>query len=227
MKFQVMGPEVPQEIDVAVGRLFIAGYTGRDRNAVQAHVDELEHHGIAPPKRVPSLFAGVPARLTTQRSIVVHGTQTSGEAEFVVTRHRGELLVGIGSDHTDRELESHSIIKSKQVCEKPVSSRLWRARDLTGHWDELELLATTWTDGKETPYQQGRLAAMLPLEDLVGVVEGRVGRLDEDVVFSGTLALLTGEFVFSERFRAELRDPVLKRTLTCEYTVETLAVLDD
>jgi hypothetical protein len=228
VKFQVWSDGTFRPLDVPVRRLLIAGFTGRDQAAVAAHVEELAAHGIAGPKRVPSLFAGVPARVTTAPSIVVQGARTSGEAEFIVTRHGGELLVGIGSDHTDRELEAHSIIKSKQVSEKPVGSLLWRASDLDDHWDELQLRAIAWDDGgNEVVYQDGLLTAMMTLPDLVADVEGRVGDITGDVLFSGTLPIATEDFVCGPRFRSELIDPVLRRRLICEYAVEVLPVLDD
>jgi hypothetical protein len=227
VKFQVWSTGTFRSVTVPVRRLLIGGFTGRDQAAVSAHVEELAAHGIAGPKRVPSLFAGVPARVTTSPSIVVQGERTSGEAEFIVTRHDGELLVGIGSDHTDRELEAHSIIKSKQVSEKPVGALLWRATDLE-HWDELQLRSVAWDeDGNEIVYQDGPLTEMMTLDDLVAEVEGRVGDITGDVLFSGTLPIVTDDFVCGPRFRSELIDPVLRRRLTCEYAVEVLPVLDD
>lgn len=214
-------------VDLPVRRLFIAGYTGRDQAAVAAHVKELAEHGIPAPSRVPSLFPGVPARVTTASTIAVVGGRTSGEAEFVATRHDGRLLVGVGSDHTDRQLEAHSVVMSKQVCEKPVGARWWPADELEDHWDELRLVATAWDHDRPVPYQEGALAQMLPLEALVAEVEARVGPLEGDVVFSGTLPLLAGEFVCGPRFRAELVDPVLGRSLVCEYEVQALSVFDD
>jgi hypothetical protein len=228
VKFDVITRDGVRPLQIPVRRLLIAGYTGRDRDAVAAHVEELARHGIAAPKRVPSLFAAVPTRLTTADHIVVHGDRTSGEAEFIITRIGEELFVGIGSDHTDRELESHSIIKSKQVCEKPVGRSLWRADEVKDHWDDIELMATAWDeDGTAVAYQQGTLGMMLSLDDLVAEVEGRVGPLEGDVLYSGTLALQTEDFVCGNRFRAELGDPALKRRLHCEYHVHRLPQLDD
>ncbi len=227
MRFVVDATSGGHAIDVPVRRLLIDGYTGRDQAAVQAHVDELRAHGIAAPKRVPSLFAGIPARLTTGSAITVTGELTSGEAEFIITRHEGELLIGVGSDHTDRDLEAQSIVKAKNVCDKPVAAGLWPAIELIDHWDELILRATAWRGDEEVAYQSGALARMLPLDALVADVEDRVGAIDGDVLFSGTFALLTDGFVYGPRFRAELLDPVLDRTLTCEYTVDALPILDD
>lgn len=228
MKLELHADGAFLPIDVPVRRLLIAGFTGRDQDAVAAHVEELAEHGIAGPKRVPSLFPGVPSRVTTRPSITVHGTRTSGEAEFIVTRRDGQVLVGIGSDHTDRELEAHSIIKSKQVCEKPVGPALWRADDVADHWDQLVLRATAWTaDGEEVRYQEGTLDAMLTLDALLEEVESRVGAVEGDILYSGTLPLLTDDFVCGPRFRSDLIDPVLGRRLACEYAVEVLPALDD
>lgn len=228
MQFELQAAGTLTPIEVPVRRLLIAGFTGRDQDAVAAHVDELAAHGIAGPKRIPSLFPGVAARVTTRPAITVHGTRTSGEAEFIVTRRGGEVLVGIGSDHTDRELEAHSIIKSKQVCEKPVGQVMWRADDVATHWDQLVLRATAWTDdGEEVLYQEGTLDTMLTLPALLDEVESRVGDVEGDILYSGTLPLLTKDFVCGPRFRSELVDPVLGRRLVCEYAVEVLPVLDD
>lgn len=213
--------------EVEVRRVLIAGYTGRDRAAVEAHIDELADHGVAPPKRIPSLFPCVTRRVTSQDRIQVHGAETSGEAEFLTTRHNGELLVSVGSDHTDRGLEAHSVIKSKQVCDKVVSSTWWRAHDVRDHWDKLQLKSTTWVDDTEIPYQDDVLAHMLPLDDLVAQVEDRVGDIDDDILYSGTFALLTDGFQYGTRFRAELIDPVLNRSLVCDYQVQVLPPLDD
>ena len=47
------------------------------------------------------------------------------------------------------------------------------------------------------------------------------------VIFSGTIGNLTGGFVYGDRVRAELKDPVLGRGLKLDYRVETLDYLED
>lgn len=228
MRFALETADGTEPIEITPRRLLIAGYTGRDQASVRAHVDEMAAHGVEAPSRIPSLFAAPASLVTTAHRIEVHGDRTSGEAEFILVRHAGALLVGVASDHTDRHLEEHSVIKAKQTCERPVGFTLWRVDDVVDHWDELILRGKAWGEvsSQEILYQEGTLAEMLAPDELLGDVEERVGALDEDVLFSGTLALLTGEFVCGPRFRAELIDPVLDRSLVCDYDVDVLPALD-
>src|SRR5215218_6040179 len=118
LQFTVEGSDQPLAFEAR--RLLIAGYTGRDQAAVARHVAELREHGIPAPARTPALYALAPDRLTTATPVAVVGSQTSGEAEFVLIVSRGVLYVGVGSDHTDRDLERLSVPRSKQVCPKPI-----------------------------------------------------------------------------------------------------------
>ena len=49
----------------------------------------------------------------------------------------GLLWVGIGSDHTDREVETYNITVSKQMCEKPMAPVLWALSDVADHWERI------------------------------------------------------------------------------------------
>jgi hypothetical protein len=89
-------------VDVPVDHVILVGYSGRDREAVQAHIRELELLGVAPPARVPAMYTVSPELVTTGSRLVVDGTATSGEAEFVLVPSPHGVLVGVGSDHTDR-----------------------------------------------------------------------------------------------------------------------------
>lgn len=218
------GAETPLDVDVRL--VLLAGYTGRDRAAVQAHVEELARHGIAAPTRTPTVYAAPASRVTTGRAIAVNGARTSGEAEFVVIRDAGRLLVGVGSDHTDRELEGHSVVKSKQCCDKPVAATLWPYDDVADHWDDLVLEAEVVTDFGALPYQRGKLADMMTVDTLLAGLARRVGPVDDALVFSGTLPLLTDGFRSGPGFRARLVDPVLDRALVCDYRVDVLPELD-
>ena len=44
-------------------RLLVAGFTGRDPEAVRRHVEELAREGVPPPKRVPDVFVANPTTL--------------------------------------------------------------------------------------------------------------------------------------------------------------------
>ena len=48
-----------------IGRLVIAGWTGRDQNALEAHIRELEALGIARPKTTPIFYRVAASLLTT------------------------------------------------------------------------------------------------------------------------------------------------------------------
>jgi len=208
---------------VQVDKLIMAGYTGRNRAAVQAHIDDLAAHGIPAPKRVPTLFACTPELLTTADEITVLSDATSGEAEFVLFTDQGELLIGVGSDHTDRQLEMTDIPRAKQLCSKTVSREVWRLADVADHWDELILRSWIGDDGPEVLYQEGRLAAMMTPADILQYVRDSLREpLGRAAVYSGTLPVLDGHFRPSPTFTVHLEDPRRGRTLRCAYRVRTL-----
>ena len=98
MKFTAAGTQ----IDVDIADLVIAGWTGRNADAVQHHIDELARLGVQPPSQVP-LFYRVSSTLLVQApEIEVLGTATSGEIEPLLINHEGTVWLGLGSDHTDR-----------------------------------------------------------------------------------------------------------------------------
>ncbi|HLH26105.1 MAG TPA: DUF2848 family protein [Chloroflexota bacterium] len=207
---------------LAPRRLLIAGYTGRDQAAVARHVDELREHGIPAPERTPAVYALAPERLTTDATIAVVGGETSGEAEFVLVVAGGELHVGVGSDHTDRDLERVSVRRSKQVCPKPLGSRLWRWTDVRDHWDACVL--RSWSGG--ALYQEGSVAGLLAPDAVLAAVRARAGATDDSVIYGGTLPLLGGALRFDREFVAALEDPVRGRELRCAYRVSVVDDLD-
>lgn len=222
MQYTVHSPERARAVRFEPAVLLLAGYTGRDRDAVAAHVAELAEHGIAPPDRIPSVFTVSGSRLTHATSIDVIGEQTAGEAEFVLLHLDGELCVGVASDHTDRKLEAESIVKAKQVCDKPMAEALWRFDDIAGHWDRLRLRAEIHTELGWQRYQDGTLAEMLEPKQLLDELSGRTGGVERAAVFSGTVPIAGGEFRYGSAFRSVLEDPVLERSIECEYAVRVL-----
>ena len=98
-----------------IRQLVVAGWTGRNAAAVEAHIRELAELGLPRPSHTPVFYRVAAALLTRRDSIQVVGTDTSGEVEFVLVRDGG-WYVGLGSDHTDRALEITSVALSKQVC---------------------------------------------------------------------------------------------------------------
>lgn len=215
------GAAVP--LTLAIDQAVIAGWTGRDPVARDKHIAELEAIGIARPATTPIYYRCSARRLTTDDSIEVCGNDSSGEVEFVLIGWQGRIFVGLGSDHTDRKVESYSVTVSKQMCDKPLASTLWELEDVIGHWDKMVLRSWAWTGGKRELYQEGTLDAMLPVEVLLqkGFAGGKLP--DGCAMFGGTFAA-KGGIRPADRFECELEDPVLKRVIRHAYDVVTLPV---
>lgn len=213
---QTDGRSLP--LEVKIDQVILVGYSGRDRAAVLAHIHELERLGVAPPPAVPAVYTVPPPLVTTGDKLVVASAETSGEAEFVLVPGPDGLLIGAGSDHTDRAHEVIDVAESKSLCGKVISREVWPLQALEPHWDQLELRAWT-TDGIDRRlYQEGLLATLLTPEQLLDEVHGAGTSTSQALVFSGTLPTIGG-VAFGSHFEVELHDPVLQRRLRCAYKV--------
>lgn len=218
---EVDGTSVPLEL--AYDEVVLVGYTGRDRNAVLEHIRELETLGVAPPERVPAIYRVAADLVTLEARLSVRGSSTSGEAEFFVFHSPLGVMIGAGSDHTDREHEAIDVAASKALCGKVISSEVWRLSAVAAHWDQLELRAwSTGAAGRQL-YQSGRLETLLDVPDLLAEVESVGIAAAGKLIFGGTLPTIGG-FQFGQRFEVELHDPVLHRTLRCAYDVLAVEV---
>ncbi|WP_315777249.1 MULTISPECIES: DUF2848 domain-containing protein [unclassified Bradyrhizobium] len=208
---------------VTLSRLVIAGWTGRDPVARDKHIAELEELGIPRPATTPIYYEAAATRLTTSDSIEVSGGDSSGEVEFVLVKSRGRLFVGVGSDHTDRKVETYNITVSKQMCDKPVAPELWLVDDVAAHWDRLTLRAFATIGGERVLYQEGALSGMLAPLDLIARRYGDAGLPEGTAMFGGTFAA-KGGIRPADRFEFELADPVLNRVIRHGYAIEQLAI---
>ena len=224
LTFTVESAGAPTPLTLAIDQAVIAGWTGRDPVARDKHIAELEAIGIARPASTPIFYRVAACRLTTADSIEVSGGDSSGEVEFVLIGWQGRIFVGCGSDHTDRKVEAYSVTVSKQMCDKPVASVLWKLDDVIGHWDRMILRAFAWIDGARVLYQEGTVDSMLPVKDLIARGFGDNGLPDGCAMFGGTFAA-KGGIRPARRFEFELEDPVLKRTIRHGYDVIALPVL--
>ncbi|MGD9734348.1 MAG: DUF2848 family protein [Solirubrobacterales bacterium] len=208
-----------REVVLEDPQLIVAGFTGRDPTAVDAHIAELRELGVPAPPEVPVFFPLPNELLSLAPTVVrVRGGGTSGEAEPVLIRMPdGEIFVGVGSDHTDRELERESLAASKSACAKPLAGVVWPFAEVAPHWDELVLSAQSGADGR--PYQRSTLADIREPSDLLGRIEpGEVDPARPVVLYLGTVALEDG-FRFDRVFRAALQDPRSGRELVCAYEI--------
>ena len=151
------------ELEGNILQLHIAGWTGRDLDAVEGHIQELEALDITRPKSIPIFYSCAASLLTNNTHIEVSGEKTSGEVEPVLLNFNNRLFVGIGSDHTDRHLESISVSLSKQICSKPISKELWLYEEVAPHWDSLIMKSYIVKNGKRELYQQGCLELIRPV----------------------------------------------------------------
>ena len=215
---------------IEIKRMINAGYVGRNRDAVQAHIDELAKEGVPTPNKIPMIFPVVSSNLTTDSEIDVVGEKTSGEVEYVLVLNGTEVLVGIGSDHTDREVEVLSIVKSKQVCPNVMAAEVWMLNEVIDGWDDIILRSWVRTAEHETEilYQEAKLGTIISAVELMDIVKSKVadGVIDGIAVFSGTVPVITDGMIFGTHFRIELFDPKLGRSIGMEYQVRNLDFLN-
>jgi hypothetical protein len=215
---------VPSErkLDVAaINNLVIAGWTGRNVEALEAHIRELEAIGVKRPKSVPIFYRVARSLLSTADSIEVMADKSSGEVEYVLYALEDGLWLGIGSDHTDRKAETIGVTLSKQMCAKPVGAQLWRYGDVKPHWDKLVLRSFVPDGNGRRLYQEGPVTNMRPPEELIRLYTGADTLAPGTAMFCGTFAV-HGDMSYSGAFDMELEDPVLGRKLTHSYRIVQL-----
>lgn len=224
LHFETADQEGAHLLDVPVTDLVIAGWTGSDAAAIEAHIVELEALGVRRPKKTPIFYRGAATLLTQRESIEVVGSTASGEVEPVIFSTESGLWLGIGSDHTDREVETVGITISKQMCAKPVSTKVWALEEVASHWNELIVRSWMTKVGQRRLYQEGPLAKMRHPSELLKLYGGE-GYVPEPglVMFCGTLAV-HGNLEPAELFEMELEDPVLQRRLNHFYRVTELPI---
>ncbi len=216
MKFTNSG----QEIDMSIDHLYVAGWTGRNKDAVDHHIAELAAIGISPPSQVPLYYRVSNALLTQSITVEVLGKGTSGEVEPLLIQQDGEIWIGLASDHTDRELEAHSVAASKQICLKPAAHELWKYDEVKNDLDAMTMRCSIKENGEWVIYQQGSLANIRPLAELMS----SSGFSDNSAMLCGTLSAIGGVRPASE-YRMELYDPIRNRQISMYYSVKQLSVV--
>ncbi len=209
--------------------LIMAGWTGRDEAAVRHHIEELEALGVAPPSKTPLFYRVDPALLVANPAeITVVGETSSGEAEAVILAMADGLWVGLGSDHTDRAFEAHSVQHSKQLCRKPMAGTIWSYEEVVDDWDQLILRSHIIENGERVLYQEGPLVQLRHPEDLMSAYRAEKSIEKSDLslpegaaLFCGTMPAIGG-IRPSARFEMELEDPVRQRSLRHDVTIKVL-----
>lgn len=204
-------------VSVPVRHCVVAGWTGRDKTAVDHHIEELAAIGVPGPSKVPLYYRVAAEQVLQGASVQVLGRDSSGEVEPVLIATDDGLLLTVGSDHTDRKVESYSIAVSKQMCPKVLATAAWQVEP--GPWmDRLTLESRATIDGREVVYQSGTFAMIRPLADLVA---GYGGLKPGTVMLCGTVPA-TGGIRYADRFAMRLGDPESGAAVEHAYTIETL-----
>lgn len=211
-----------ERLEMEVRYMFNAGYAGRNQKLVQEHIDELAKVGVPAPATTPTLYPISAYLATTSDHIQVQHGETSGEIEYVLLWHKGNLYMTVGSDHTDRNLENYSVPKSKQAYPNVIAPEVWKYEEVKDHWDDLELLCYVTKDGQRQVYQQAKLAALLAPPDWDQVFADKGVAEDGNIFFSATVNTMNNNLVFADQYEIEMHDPVLRRTIVHTYAVEIL-----
>ena len=223
LRVSVSRRDACEEVEFDADHLICFGWVGRNRDSLQAHIDELVQLGVPAPSRVPIFMNLSNYLLTSAGEISVSSDSTSGEVEYVLFCRGSEMWVSVGSDQTDRAIETRSLPASKQMCAKCVARDAWPLEEVADHWDALMLRCWTTKGGRgRILYQEAPLSSILNPHQLLDILHGE-NRAPQNgmVIFSGTIPTLAG-VIYGDAYDLELEDPVMKRKIAHRYLVTVL-----
>lgn len=224
LQFERISKDGSEPVSFEARQLVVAGWTGRDKAALQHHIEELKALGVAPPSRTPIFYRCGVELLGQRDTLQVLGPDTSGEVEYALLAFEDGLWVTVCSDHTDRKAEAAGVALSKQLCGKVLARQCWPLVELLPIWDRLTLKSWATIDGARVLYQDGTLGMIRPPAELVQGYTGRDTLPAGTVMLSGTPPAIGG-IRPATRFEMELGDPGTGRTMTAAYDIETLDVI--
>ena len=204
-----------------VTRMYNFGSATRNPDTATAHQQEVAKSGIYIALDVPAprIYPIAAHALTTEENIGVQCDQTSGEVEIVMVV-ADQLYVGVGSDHTDRAIETHSILASKQACANHLAPVLWPYHEIRDHWDDCIL--RSWVDDRL--YQEVSVSAFLKPESMIALLRERVANVPtrDFVAYSGTIVSVDKKLGFGNQWRYQIEDPTSNRSIEAQYAVTNL-----
>jgi len=218
LPFAVPGSSSP--VQFVIEHAYCVGFSGRDTAKTLHHIEELVAIGVPRPEEIPLLFPIAVSLVSQPAGIQVVGCETSGEIELVLLYGTSleDSYLTVGSDHTDRGLETVDIGKSKQICGKPVASVAWPIAAVRDKWDRMHMVSEVHIDGEWKCYQDDHASAMLPLKTLLAFLERKGALKQQSVYFLGTVPLVQG-FVYGDAFRTHLSSEVFSEELMLEYAI--------
>ncbi|BAH49667.1 DUF2848 domain-containing protein [Rhodococcus opacus] len=205
--------------NVEVTTLLNAGYAGRNQEEVASHIAELAELGVPAPTTIPALYPISPYLAQQATTVSVQHGRTSGEAEWALVIIDDDVLLTVACDHTDRDLEVHSVAWSKNAAPDVLGSRAWRLSEIADRLDDITLSA--WVgEGEGEPstlIQSGTLADLLAPKYWLDVLRERGLHTPGTVLVSGTISMRHGVNQFADAWKVEMRDPSTGDALTCSY----------
>ena len=205
-------------------RMYNLGSATRDPNVAVAHQQEVAKSGIHIAFDVPAprIYPIALHALTTDEELFVQTSRTSGEVEIVL-HMADQLYVGVGSDHTDRAMETVSIPGSKQACGNHVAPVFWAYDEIRETWDDCVM--RSWVDGRL--YQDVRVDAFIAPEDIIAIVRERVNNVPKRdfTVFCGTIVSVDKVLGYGAHWKYEIEAPRMGLKIGSEYQV--VDILDE
>jgi len=204
LKAEIVPREGPAEARAfTIARMYNFGSATRDPATAVAHQEEVAKSGIHIAFDVPAprIYPIALHALTTDDELFVQTEKTSGEVEIVILV-ADRIYVGVGSDHTDRVLETVSIPGSKQACANHLAPVFWPYDEIRDSWDECIL--RSWVDGRL--YQEVGVDAFLRPEDILATLRERVSGVPERdfLVYCGTIVSVDKALGYGSSWRYQL-----------------------
>ena len=233
VEMTVQGRSGTEQRSLPVGSVSGARFCSRDVEEMRKQMDEqLERDGRFTMATLtnPSVFHLGRYLLTQSPDFEVQGSMTGGEAEVVAIRDGDEILVSVGSDQCDRELDPLFPDKPKQMCPHPLARTAWPYQEVRPHWDELRIFSHVVVGEHTVPLQDSKISELVDLEYLLNLNQVRT-LADPMVLYCGCGSFLDSVDETVERldlppetalgvgdsFLVGLNDPVLDRTIQHEF----------
>lgn len=211
---------------ITVNRLFNYGSAVRDPELIKKHHAEVKDVGVKIPNRgvLPRMYQMSPWILSTDEEIIVQGEKTSGEVELVFVDAGDDIYVGVGSDHSDREIERYSIHGGKQACPSVLAPKLWRLKEIEDHLDKIVMECEVETAGEKALYQKVNIDVFIDPRKLVSLIYERTSLTPGNgmVLFSGTVPSVDVKLDYADKWTIRLTDTVLNRKIEHTYAVVCL-----
>src|SRR5699024_10533785 len=128
----------------------------------------------------------------------------------------------VGSDHTDRKLETFSVPMSKQACPNVIARDAWKYEDVKDHWKQLEFTCWGIANGEKKLYQKGTCADLLAPKEWEDNFAKLNVKQEGNLFFSATINTEENTLAFADEYEFELHDPILNRTINHHYNVNIL-----